>query len=175
MQSLLPAATVTSNVEVEEWNGSGLNVYTNNGSQWFLNGNVNGDAPLLPGQRALIINATGSSITLTNMGVARDGVEISGTNYVTNYITGPTNYLASMLPLSGGLSSALSFPVSDGDRVILWSNGTNQTFTYTNSPGTNWAWHPSEPVLGERGEGFILITTNVNTNWVQSQLPCYGQ
>jgi hypothetical protein len=103
---------------------------------------------------------------------------------LTNYITSGTNFLGSMLPLSGGLSTELKFPASHGDQVQLWVHLTGttnslETFSYTNicegtNYGTNWSWCPSEPVL-QLGQGFILTTTNTNNVWVQSSLPCYGE
>jgi hypothetical protein len=76
-------------------------------------------------------------------------------------------------------NSALNFPANHGDQVLLWINGTNKSYFYTNicggtNYGTNWSWCPSEPVL-ELGQGFILTTTNTNNAWVQSAAPCYGQ
>jgi hypothetical protein len=117
-----------------------------------------------------------SSIIVTNIGLARDGAEFNGTNYVTNYITSATNYLSSILPLAGRLSTDLGFPASHGDQVRFWTNGTNlASFTYTNNcAGTNWTWCPTEPVLGF-GQGFILTTANTNNVWVQGMAPCYGQ
>ncbi len=124
-------------VEVDLWNGHKFNVYTNDGNNWFLDGTNNNDGLLLPGQGARVI--TTLSISITNIGLVRDGAELNGTNYVTNYITGQTNYLSSILPLSGGVTSVLGFPASPGDQITRWNNGTTQsTFTYTNGgSGTN--------------------------------------
>src|SRR5277367_4202770 len=98
------------------------------------------DGPLRPGQAAQLINTTTNVITVTFIGLVRDGVDVGGTNYLTNFITAQTNYLASMLPLSGGLSTDRNFPASHGDRVQLWTGGTNlSTYNYTNTcDGTNW-------------------------------------
>jgi len=183
LQTLMnPTNGTFKGVAVEVWNGQGMDTYTNDGSYWYLNGNTNGDGPLRPGASALVISTNTSPIPLAFVGLVRDGVYVAGTNYavgtnyVTNYITSPTNYLASILPRAGGLSTVLSFPATHGDRVQLWSNGTTlKTYTYTNTGGgTNWTWSPSEPVLG-MGQGFILTTTNVNNAWVQWEAPSYGQ
>jgi hypothetical protein len=169
LQTLLVLSGSTFNgVTVEEWNGANLNSYTNNGSSWYLNGNENGDAPIYPGQ-AVIIRAT-NQFTLTFEGLVRDGAEVNGTNYITNYIKAPTNYLASILPMAGPVQHGLGCPASVGDEVQI-CNPTNhsQFLTYTN---TATGWSPSEPTLG-LGQGFILITTNVNNVWVQTNMPCY--
>jgi hypothetical protein len=171
---LNPTTGAYDGVQIDEWNGAGFDAYTNDGSYWYLDGIANGDAPLRPGQPAIII-AT-NAITIPFIGLVRDGVEVAGMDYVTNPITSATNYLASILPLAGRLSADLGFPASHGDKVQLWTNGnTLETFTYANTcDGTNWAWCPSEPVLG-LGQGFVLITGNTNNAWVQSVPPCYGQ
>ena len=173
LQTLMDSSTnAFVGIEVDEWNGGGFDAYTNDGNYWYLNGNLNGDGPLRPGQSAQIVNNNTNSITVSFVGLVRDGVDMEGTNFVTNYIAARTNYLASILPLAGHLSTDLNFPASHRDHVELWSNGISLSFTNLPS-GTNWAWSPSEPILGV-GQGFILITGNTNNAWVQFVAPCYG-
>jgi hypothetical protein len=76
LANLMPAGNYPG-VEVDIWNGIELNAYTSDGPYWLLDGTNNSDGLLLPGQAARVV--TTNSITITNVGLVRDGAEINGT------------------------------------------------------------------------------------------------
>jgi hypothetical protein len=82
-----------------------------------------------------------------------------------------TNYLGSLLPLSGAISSSLQYAPNAGDVVHLWSAHGIQFFnSYTNTNSTAGGWSPSQPGISV-GEGFILDAAQTNV-WVQDAYPC---
>jgi hypothetical protein len=80
--------------------------------------------------------------------------------------------VASQVPLSGGLQTALNYTPHLNDAVFLWNtsansgNGGYDTYIYSLSgkgAGATTNWSPSEPQLAP-GEGFFLFT-GAGTVW----------
>ncbi len=147
------------------WTDAGFVTNTSTGDRYW---HPNGDIALVPGASAFLNTPTGSSVQgVWFIGLVRESV--------TNQIHAGTNYLASALPIAGGISSRLGYTNATSNDVLLKWNPTNQTYaTYTNNGGTNWYRNGSrsEPYIGI-AEGFILYSAS-NHAWVQTFSPCSG-
>jgi hypothetical protein len=166
--TVLPAGT-----QIKKWDGSGWNnIYTWNGSQWSPDGN----ATLNPGEAALIQNNSGTTFTVTFVGLVPEG-------QLTHSLV-PGNYpLSSYLPLAGGISSVLGFCNQNGDLdgscLNFWTGTKIQTVTIDSSMPAGFAdpsdtYSVPEPVLTV-GEGFMFINNQGNGTftWTQNYLSTY--
>jgi hypothetical protein len=163
--NLFNAANPTNGTQIETFeSGTNLYVYTyatTNGQQWFLNGQENEGGTLSPGTPAWLYNP--SSIAFTNIFI---GISPVGSQ-LTNSVFVGTNYLASILPEFGTLSSNLDYNPNVGDVVSLWNPVSQSFFAYTNTVS---GWLPSQPSIN-LGYGFILTTAYTN-EWVESLSSC---
>jgi hypothetical protein len=142
--------------EILKWNGQGFDsdAYNANYFDWV----PNGDATLLPGEAAFIINPTSSSVTIPFVGLVLQGLS-------ANPIVAGTNYVSSILPEAGRIQSDLGYNPKNGDEVRLWNGSSFSTHTYTGS-----GWSSGEPMLSV-GQGFVLAASKTNL-WHQPLSAC---
>jgi len=114
---------------------------------------------LNPGQGAIISipkgGLAGTSSNLTVVGQVDQG-SLVNTNLAAN---GGYSLVASIVPLTGGITSVLGYTPTIGDTVYTF-NAAGQTYapslTYNTIKGQSTAsWQPSEPDLAV-GQGFFL-------------------
>jgi hypothetical protein len=89
------------------------------------------------------------------------GTVLQGTNYIS--LTPGFNFVSSVAPISGGVTTNLGFAPSLGDIVYTF-NPSVQAYnsdTYLNSKGV-LKWSPSEPQISA-GQPFFIVTTNSET------------
>ncbi len=141
--------------EIMKWNGQGFESYTFILEQetW----SPNGDATLLPGEAAFFINPSSSSFTVPFAGLVLQGVS-------SNAIVAGTNYVSSIVPAAGRITSDLNYIPHNGDAVQLWTGSSFSSYTYSGG------WSPSEPVVGV-GQGFVLVASQ-RTNWLENLAAC---
>jgi hypothetical protein len=173
------------------WNGTGYNVYTIDSG--FPTGVANAAdsigevAPTLPPGVAFFISNPNGSNTLTVVGT----VHIDGPGTATNVVGTTTNtigtspsesFLASKLPIGGGLKSVLGLDAddaADGDGIsipLINSAGQITSFAvYTLDSGFPSGFANGADSIGEAepilpvGGGFFFSNANgVPVNWVQS-------
>lgn len=169
------------------WTGSTYAQYTIDSGQTTGIGNAADTAavtpPTLAPGAAIFIQNTAGSNTLTFVGtVHTDGVGAS-TNVVgvtTNYLPLGFTYVASKLPVGGGISSVLGLPADgslDGSAIYIpnisggivhgfnqFTIDSGQTTGFGNAADTAPAAEPVIPV----GTGFFIDNTAGAENWVQS-------
>jgi hypothetical protein len=140
---------------VQEWNGVQFNNSTNEStSPDSQDWSPNPDAMMLPGQSVFMLNPPYSNaFTLWFTGIVPKGP-------LSLNIQPGTNYLSSMVPMAGPISSVMNYTPNEGDQIGLWiptnSSTTNILTEYTYS---STGWSPSEPFL-QIGQGFVLVTSN---------------
>jgi hypothetical protein len=153
--------------EILKWNGSvnDYDYYTWETGQWTPDGN----ATLSPDEGAFIENNSGSSFTVTFVGLINEGqtaISLPGGSY---------NFISSTVLQAGGLQTALGYIPNAGDQVLRW-NYANQgwaCYTYTkrgHGSTTTQAWSPSEPVISV-GESFF-IEPKTNNVWTENYPVC---
>jgi len=133
--------------QVYLWNGAGFTIYTLDstlatglGDSGDVDGIAKTAPPVNPGQMIFFFNAYSSAITNTIVGTvhvdgAAAGTETVGTT--TNIIGGNYQFVASKLPIAGGVSSVLGMTNTfnaaagqgplDGDQIytpVIRANGT---------------------------------------------------
>ena len=141
--------------EILKWNGQGFDTITYNP---FLEGwSPNGDITLLPGGAVFITNAT--ELTIPFAGLVLQGLS-------SNPISAGTNYVSSIVPRAGLITSNLQYNPNNHDKVLLWTGSNYSTNIYT----TNSGWSGGEPIIG-LGQGFVLVASQTNV-WVQSFSAC---
>jgi hypothetical protein len=141
---------------VYAWNGAGYSIekYTKTKDGSATNWSTP-DYSLNPGQAAWVSIPTGSgNVTVTTVGTVLQGALVNP-NIPT---AGGYTMVSSLVPLSGGLVSALGYNAGAGDQVYQW-NGSGYTINkYTKSKDgtkTNWSLNSTEPTIAV-GEGFWL-------------------
>jgi hypothetical protein len=169
------------------WNGSGYNTFTIDSSWSTGIGNASDTAqatpPILnPGAAILLFNGSVSN-TITLVGTVHvDGAGAS-TNVVgltTNTFNNGFTFVASKLPIGGGVSSVLGLPKDgslDGDLIYIpnitggqvhgfttITIDSGQTTGFGNASDTASVPEPTIPV----GAGFLLFNAAGTVNWVQS-------
>ena len=142
--------------EIMKWNGNDFesDTYDAVNKLW----STNGDATLLPGEAAFIINPTSSSLTIPFVGLVLQGLS-------ANPIVAGTNYVSSIVPQAGRIQSDLGYKPNTNDQVLLWTGNGFSTHTYSGS-----GWSSGEPVLNV-GQGFVLVASQTNL-WQQSLSAC---
>ncbi len=141
--------------QIMKWNGVGFDEYTFSAvyEQWL----PNGDSTLLPGEAAFFINPSSSSVSVPFGGLVLQGVS-------SNEIVAGTNYVSSIVPAAGRITSDLNYIPHNGDAVQLWTGSSFSSYTYSGG------WSPSEPVVGV-GQGFVLVASQTNS-WVTNLAVC---
>ena len=140
--------------EIMKWNGNDFesDTYDAVNKLW----STNGDATLLPGEAAFIINPTSSSLTIPFVGLVLQGLS-------ANPIVAGTNYVSSIVPQAGRIQSDLGYKPNTNDQVLLWTGNGFSTHTYSGS-----GWSSGEPVLNV-GQGFVLVASQTNL-WAAESL-----
>ena len=153
-----------SGSQIQTWNGSSYVTNTWSSGAWSPNGN----AALLPGGGAFIVNSSTNPITVSFAGLVPEG---SLTNQLTNQITSGYEIYSSMIPKAGALDATLGYTPSVGDEVERW-NGTNFSMNSYLRPkgGGSPSWTPDDPVVNV-GESYFIITSTNNT-WETYYSPC---
>jgi len=138
-------------------------------TNWFNGSTLATNFPINPGQSVFYLPAANE--TNTQVGTVLQGS-------VTNQAFPAANSLglvASVVPVSGGLTSVLGYQPTQGDTVYLYANGAYNTYNYkavgSGHPVvevTNWfsGSTVSEPVITV-GSGFFIQPVS-STNWVES-------
>jgi len=140
--------------------------YTWDGSSWGGNGGVT----LAPGEGAFLYNVGSGALTVTFVGLVREGtlnIPLSSHHY---------QIVSSMVPKAGGLQADLgyipAFPSgpanpSDNDMVERWNGSSFSIDEY--GQASNPHWNSGDPVINV-GQAFFLKTTN--TLWHASFSAC---
>jgi hypothetical protein len=140
--------------------------YTWDGSSWGGNGGVS----LAPGEGAFLYNVGSGPLTVTFVGLAREGT--------LNVSLAPREFqlISSMVPKAGGLQADLGYipafpsgPVhpADNDEVETWNGSSFNFDEYGQASSPHWAF--GDPPI-HVGEAFFLKTTN--TLWQTSFSAC---
>jgi hypothetical protein len=143
---------------------------TSSTTNWAIGTTPSPTYPLNPGESVFYFPA--ASQTITEVGVALTGT-------LTNpYVpaAGKLGLVASVSPISGGITSVLGYEPNIGDHVYIYNNGAYTTYQYKaiitrTSATTNWAIGTTvvEPVINV-GQGFWLNPAAANT-WVENVTP----
>ena len=144
------------NSKVNVWNGVGFNQasYAKNKSTGLTNWTAN--FPLNPGMGAWVAIPAGAYGGTTQQ-VATVGNVLQGSLANPNFTSGGgLSLLSSMAPISGAISSNLSYVPQLNDKLNVWNGiGFNQ-YSYAKNKSTGLTnWTPSEPVITV-GQGFWL-------------------
>jgi hypothetical protein len=150
-------ASLPTGSSVFTWNGTAYSESSYAAPKGGGAATWNNAISLNPGQGAwLSIPSKGLSGTLSNLTVV--GQVDQGTLVNTNLAKGGGfSLLSSMVPLTGGLQTALSYTPLVGDKVFQW-NPTTQAYLPASSfatpkGGGAAAWTPSEPQIGVGASG----------------------
>jgi len=141
------------------WNGTGYGVGTRDdlgAAGWSPDGFETTD--LSPGKGFFVKNNSGVPFTNTFIGEVLQGS-------LTNHVGTGFQLLASKVPQSGQVDTALAFPVVDGDQVYLWSGTTYQIFT-ADSLNDPAPWGSPVPNVGV-ADGFFSRKAAA-TDWVRN-------
>jgi hypothetical protein len=169
------------------WNGSSYTQYTIDSGQPTGVGNASDSAPVAPPVInpgiAIFIQNTVGLITNTFVGTVHIDGAGSSTNVVgvtTNFLGTGFRYVASKLPIGGGISSVLQLPHDgslDGSGIYVPNIVSGQVHGFTqytidsgqpsgfgNASDSAPASEPQIPV----GTGFFIQNTAGAENWIQS-------
>lgn len=138
----LPTGTVMS-----KWNGTAYLYYTWNGTNWGTNGGVT----LAPGEGAFLANPTNTALTVTFVGLVRDGLSSMVISSNSNY-----QLLSAVLPVAGQLTTNWGFSPVTGNQVQFWNGAGYNIYTYING-----VWNPTNPSVNI-GQAFFLRTLATN-------------
>jgi hypothetical protein len=146
---------------VYTWNGASYNIQTWNRNKPGTATNWNTPSySLNPGQGAWVVIPSGTLGTTKSLTVTTVGTVLQGALVNSNLpALGGVSLVSSIVPLAGGLQTALGYNAGVNDTVYAW-NGTSYTIsTYAlNKTKTATNWGPSEPAITV-GEGFWLKTS----------------
>jgi hypothetical protein len=148
------------------WNGSGFETFTYfaDFAIWADQDGNPATASLNPGKAAFLLNAGGSTATVTVVGQVPQGLRTNGVRVGFDFYSIPTS-------LKTNIDSALGvFPAADGDSYLHWNKNSqtyDQTFTYFADFST-WADQDGNPVnpTPDVGEGFFYLHGGVSNNWI---------
>jgi hypothetical protein len=142
--------SLPNNSQVFKFTGGGFNTILT----WARN-SWSGNASFNPGEAIFLSLPVSTNFTFV-------GQVLQGTQ--TNVYLSPSggySLLGSVIPLSGGLQTTLSFTPINGTQVYLFDAVAGyQTFTFARG-----VWSPGEPTIVP-GRGAFLFTTQ--TSWVET-------
>ncbi len=99
---------------------------------------------LIPGDAAVLYNPTTNRVEVTFSGTVLEGTS-------TNQVPAGLSFVASLIPVDGGLTTKLSFQPNTNDQVILWNGASFQVFTFQ----ADKTWSPAEPAIPLLGAFFV--------------------
>ncbi len=114
------------------------------------------NASLAPGEAAFIKVPSAKTVTFV-------GEVVTGES--SNPIPAGFSLKSSIVPQSGGLTTALAFPDVEGDLVYFW-NSASQTFSSPFESFGALGWDPSEPTPAV-AEGFF-VKKAAAANWTRT-------
>jgi len=107
---------------------------------------------LNPGEGAFILNNSGSPITNTFVGTVLQG-------NLTRAVPAGYSIQSYNVPISGGVSTVLQYPVTTGDYIYTWTGTNYGVFPYASG------WLSGEPTINI-GQSFFIFHAGVTpTNW----------
>lgn len=145
----LPAGTV-----IEKWDGLEFTNFTWDGSSWGSAGSVT----LNPGEGAFLMNPTNVPLTVTFVGLVKEGTSVLA-------LPGGGNYqiISALLPEAGLLTGNLGFMPSNGTQVLLWNVSGYQTYTLFHG-----SWSGGDPNINVGQSFFARVPTNYNWQFTYS-------
>jgi len=174
ISTVFPSPTVNDSVFVFTGAGYDNVIYKKTGhspnfvTNWMLNATITNNYPVNPGEGLFYLPAANE----TNTEV---GTVLQGTNLLNSYVPAGNviNLIASVAPISGGLTSVLGYQPNVNDSVFIFTGGGYNNFIYKksgHSPNftTNWQLNATveEPVISA-GQGFFLLPA-ATTAWSEN-------
>ena len=136
-------------------------------ANWYLGANIDNSYPINPGESVFYAPAA----TETNTQV---GIVMQGTNLTNAYLAaaGQISLVASIVPIGGGVTTALTYNPSIGDVIYIYNGAGYDTYNYKTAGhgSTVGNWYNGATIVEPQiavGSGFWLVPAT-STNWVES-------
>lgn len=160
------SSNVPLNTVVYEFNGSGYAQFAyasvkGQPAAWTPNG------PLNPGM-GVWVKIPAGAYGGTTQNVTTVGNVLQGALQNKNIPAGSGfGMLASMAPISGGITTALQYAAKTNDVLYLYNGSGYAQYAYASVKGSAPSWQPSEPSINV-GQGFWLKFNYPGSTWTQN-------